>query len=94
MDNQWGVKGCRKRVDFVTAKLMREATKRAVQWRAVPFEEKGGLLNTTWNKVWKGAFLIPGVGITLEPFVRQMVETAIKRAEKDKKQEESHEEQK
>jgi hypothetical protein len=79
-----GVAWCKQNIDFIVAALMREAKQRATQWRAVPVDEKGGLLNAAWNQKWKGAFLIPGSGVLLEVLVRHMVFRAIAAAEKKK----------
>jgi hypothetical protein len=68
-------------VEMIVSKLMREAKGRVVKWRAVPVHDNGTLLNALRSRAWKGAFLIPGSGVLLEPFVRMMVETAIRRAE-------------
>jgi hypothetical protein len=70
-------------VDVITEKLLREAKKRAVQWKAVPMNAQGTLLNAAWNKAWKGVFIIPGSGVLLGPFVKQMVLKAISMAESD-----------
>jgi hypothetical protein len=43
-------------------------------------DDAGGLVKAVKRAAWKGAFMVPGAGITLAVLVRQMVEEAIRRA--------------
>ena len=80
--NKRGTAWTKKNISLITAKLLDEAKKRAVDWRAAPVDKGGSILNAVVNKAWKGAFLIPGSGVLLEPFVKGMVFESIRRAEK------------
>ncbi len=65
-------------VNLIVSKLLREAQARAVQWKAVPVQSDGTLLNAAKTRAWRGAFLVPGAGLMLRVFVRRMVEEALK----------------
>jgi len=80
--NRNGASWCRKKADLITAKMMREATRRSKSWRAVPVDDEGNI-RTYRTRAWKGAFMIPGSKVLLEVFVKQMVLEAIRRSEKD-----------
>jgi hypothetical protein len=67
-------------VDLIAEKLLKEARRRAGKWRASPMDDAGGLVKAVKRAAWKGAFMVPGAGITLAVLVRQMVEEAIRRA--------------
>ena len=75
--NKSGPHWCSKNIEFIVGKLLRQAKEHSVQWRAVPVDSQGGFVARVKRAFWKGAFWIPGLGIALEPFVRQMVQTAI-----------------
>ena len=79
--NRHGDAWCRKHLGEIVEKLLREAKARATQWRAVPIDKTGSLLNAARNLAWRGAFIVPGSGLLLEPFVRAMVEEALRISE-------------
>jgi len=65
-------------VDLIVKKLMREATKRAEDWRAVPVDKKDNIVRAERGRaIWRGALKIPGSGMLLSVLVRQMVLAAI-----------------
>jgi len=74
---------CRKHCNEIVEKLMREAHQRAMDWRAVPVDNTGGMLRAARNRAWKGAFWIPGIGMALRAFVHRMVDNAITMAERN-----------
>lgn len=80
MDRE-GPQWCRDNVDLITAKLYKEAAARAPSWKAAPVDENGTILNAVVKKVWAGAFIIPGLGVSLMPFIKQMVLEAIRQSE-------------
>ena len=78
MDNN--LPWARANVDLITAKLMKEATKRALAWRAVPVDKRGTLLNAVVHANWKGAYFLPGAGLAMPVFVHGMVVKSIEMA--------------
>ena len=79
--NQWGPRGCRRKLNLIVAKLMREARSRPLQWRTVPIATDGSLLNARLQRVWKGAMWLPGAEVFLHVYVERIVMEAISRSE-------------
>ena len=66
-------------VEVIAAHLVKEARRQPLQWQVVPMDSSTGrLLNALVNRAWKAAMFVPGAGLTLELFVRSMVEKAIR----------------
>lgn len=82
MDKE-GVAWCAKHCDTIVQKLVAEAQRRAKEWRAAPVDEHQNVLSSVIHRAWTGAFLIPGMGMLLSPFVKMMVDRAISLAERD-----------
>jgi hypothetical protein len=70
----------RSRVDLIVAKLRREARRNATSWKAVPASGE----RLSWRgRASRAAFLIPGMGIMLTPFLHAMVLRALALADED-----------
>lgn len=79
---------CRQHVDEIVGVMVNEAKRRAGNWKLVRCDEDGNPLpdrRTMRLKriVWRGAMLVPGAGMLLPVFIRQMVERAITKAEEE-----------
>ena len=77
--DQNGDAWCREHLDEIVEDLVREAAKRAHDWKTVPADPIGRIKGAAW----RGALYVPCAGVLLRPFVQSMVIGAIKKSEQE-----------